>query len=55
MNQILYVYTSLQYNAEELGGHGGGGEYGVQIGFGWTNGVIMELLDQYGNEIGSSK
>ena len=30
---------------------GGGGEYGVQIGFGWTNGVILEFLDIYGGEI----
>jgi alpha,alpha-trehalase len=30
------------------GGHGTGGEYVNQIGFGWTNGVILELLDKYG-------
>ncbi|GAB0092045.1 Trehalase [Sergentomyia squamirostris] len=37
-----------KYNAEEFGGHGHGGEYEVQIGFGWSNGVIIELLDKYG-------
>jgi len=25
---------------------GGGGEYGTEIGFGWTNGVTLELLCQ---------
>ncbi|XP_059608546.1 trehalase isoform X2 [Phlebotomus argentipes] len=38
-----------KYDAEELGGHGSGGEYDVQIGFGWSNGVIIELLDKYGS------
>ncbi|XP_055705281.1 trehalase isoform X4 [Phlebotomus papatasi] len=38
-----------KYDAEELGGHGSGGEYEVQLGFGWSNGVIVELLDKYGN------
>ena len=41
--------TSLffKYDATLPGGHGTGGEYVNQIGFGWTNGVIMELLDKY--------
>ncbi|KAM7345157.1 trehalase isoform 5-T9 [Cochliomyia hominivorax] len=43
-----------KYNAEIFGGHGGGGEYGVQKGFGWTNGVIIELLNKYGGEISVS-
>jgi len=38
----------LKYDATFPGGHGTGGEYVNQIGFGWTNGVIMELLDKYG-------
>lgn len=29
------------------GGHGSGGEYEIQEGFGWTNGVIMDLLWRY--------
>jgi alpha,alpha-trehalase len=29
------------------GAHGGGGEYPLQDGFGWTNGVTRALLDQY--------
>ncbi|WP_313373708.1 trehalase family glycosidase, partial [Pantoea sp. CTOTU50773] len=30
----------------QLGG-GGGGEYPLQDGFGWTNGVTLKLLDKY--------
>jgi alpha,alpha-trehalase len=37
-----------QYDAENPGRYGGGGEYTVQSGFGWTNGVIFELLNKYG-------
>uniref|UniRef100_A0A224X931 Trehalase n=1 Tax=Panstrongylus lignarius TaxID=156445 RepID=A0A224X931_9HEMI len=37
-----------KYDATVVGGHGGGGEYEVQLGFGWSNGVILELLDRYG-------
>ncbi|XP_055386870.1 trehalase isoform X2 [Condylostylus longicornis] len=38
-----------KYNAEIFGGYGGGGEYDVQVGFGWSNGVIIELLTRYGH------
>ncbi|CAJ0559519.1 unnamed protein product, partial [Mesorhabditis spiculigera] len=30
---------------------GGGGEYEVQAGFGWTNGVILDLLSTYGDRL----
>ena len=36
-----------KYNASQPGTHGSGGEYAVQFGFGWTNGVVLSLLDQY--------
>ena len=26
---------------------GGGGEYNVQTGFGWTNGVVLEFLNTF--------
>eukprot|EP00879_Flechtneria_rotunda_P007623 GHRR01007995.1.p1 GENE.GHRR01007995.1~~GHRR01007995.1.p1 ORF type:complete len:511 (+),score=72.93 GHRR01007995.1:1352-2884(+) len=29
------------------GGYGGGGEYAPQIGFGWSNGVVLDLLNTY--------
>lgn len=40
----------LQYDATIFGGYGGGGEYVLQTGFGWTNGVVMALLNRYGGE-----
>ncbi|XP_030381998.1 trehalase isoform X2 [Scaptodrosophila lebanonensis] len=43
-----------KYDAEKFGGHGGGGEYDVQKGFGWTNGVIIEWLAKYGRELSIS-
>lgn len=50
---ILIVYNMLcvfqQYDATLSGGHGSGGEYEVQMGFGWTNGIIMEFLQKYGS------
>ncbi len=30
---------------------GGGGEYGVQLGFGWTNGAVLDFLSTYGKRI----
>ncbi|XP_064093188.1 trehalase-like [Macrobrachium nipponense] len=33
-----------KYSVERLGLPGGGGEYDVQLGFGWSNGVAMRLL-----------
>ncbi|XP_055592270.1 trehalase isoform X2 [Uranotaenia lowii] len=40
-----------KYNAEKLGGHGGGGEYEVQLGFGWSNGAVMDLMYKYGDRL----
>lgn len=40
-----------KYSAVQPGHQGGGGEYGVQDGFGWTNGVALELLQRYGREM----
>lgn len=52
MKTVLHVLWGLfQYDATRLGGHGGGGEYETQMGFGWTNGVIMELLKKYGDRL----
>lgn len=44
----------LQYSAEELGGYGGGGEYEIQLGFGWSNGVILQFLSEYGRDLKST-
>ncbi|XP_036334334.1 trehalase isoform X2 [Rhagoletis pomonella] len=43
-----------KYDALKFGGHGGGGEYEVQEGFGWSNGVIVEFLAKYGGELSLS-
>uniref|UniRef100_A0A8C5MGZ7 Trehalase n=1 Tax=Leptobrachium leishanense TaxID=445787 RepID=A0A8C5MGZ7_9ANUR len=36
-----------KYNVEHDNIPGGGGEYVVQLGFGWSNGVILQLLDLF--------
>ena len=35
-----------KYNVEDKSGLGGGGEYPLQDGFGWTNGVLAALLSE---------
>lgn len=35
-----------KYNVVHPGKAGGGGEYALQDGFGWTNGVLLALLDE---------
>ena len=40
-----------KYNALVPGAVGGGGEYAPQVGFGWSNGVLLELLKIYGREL----
>lgn len=44
-------YIFEKYNADELGVYGGGGEYVVQEGFGWTNGVVIKFIEWFGDEI----
>ncbi|KAL1497107.1 hypothetical protein ABEB36_008119 [Hypothenemus hampei] len=36
-----------KYDAITPGQYGGGGEYEVQLGFGWSNGVALSLIDQF--------
>lgn len=40
-----------KYDAENPGQYGGGGEYTVQAGFGWSNGVVFEFLEKYGERM----
>ncbi len=35
-----------KYDVESIGNAGGGGEYDVQDGFGWTNGVLLRLMQE---------
>eukprot|EP00056_Hartaetosiga_gracilis_P004963 m.79945 g.79945 ORF g.79945 m.79945 type:complete len:684 (+) comp11998_c0_seq2:19-2070(+) len=41
-NNTGFMYE--KYNATEVGKGGGGGEYTPQLGFGWTNGVVLDFL-----------
>ncbi|XP_025414011.1 trehalase-like isoform X2 [Sipha flava] len=43
-----------KYNVTVVGGSGGGGEYAPQTGFGWTNGVALELLNQWDDFVADS-
>uniref|UniRef100_A0A8D2JBR3 Trehalase n=1 Tax=Varanus komodoensis TaxID=61221 RepID=A0A8D2JBR3_VARKO len=43
-----------KYVVEGDGEPGTGGEYPVQVGFGWTNGVVLQLLDRYGSRLTST-
>lgn len=36
-----------KYDAINSGEYGGGGEYTVQTGFGWTNGVALSIINTY--------
>ena len=33
-----------KYDVRAIGAVGGGGEYVPQVGFGWTNGVALDLM-----------
>ncbi|CAJ1064990.1 trehalase [Xyrichtys novacula] len=55
-NWLAYTkYDAMfeKYDVEGDGKPGGGGEYEVQLGFGWTNGVALQLLDHYGANLTS--
>ncbi|KAJ1814341.1 hypothetical protein LPJ75_002811, partial [Coemansia sp. RSA 2598] len=38
-----------KFNSQLVGKQGSGGEYTVQAGFGWTNGVLLWALERFGN------
>ncbi|CAL8089382.1 unnamed protein product [Orchesella dallaii] len=42
-----------KYRADLPGEPGGGGLYDVVVGFGWTNGVIIDFLQKYGQRLSS--
>lgn len=42
--------SSRQCNVENEGETGSGGEYAPQTGFGWTNGVVFELLNRWNDD-----
>ena len=44
-----------KYNVADPTALGGGGEYELQDGFGWTNGVFIALRHDLDKELGSIK
>ncbi|KAM5226873.1 trehalase [Hipposideros larvatus] len=55
-NFDVYSQKSAMYEKYDIsngGQPGDGGEYEVQEGFGWTNGVALVLLDLYGDRLSS--
>ncbi|XVF53127.1 hypothetical protein PTKIN_Ptkin05aG0075200 [Pterospermum kingtungense] len=50
-NYVAYKMTGAmheKYNVEKCGDYGGGGEYTPQTGFGWSNGVVLAFLEEFG-------
>ncbi|TKV95334.1 hypothetical protein SEVIR_9G356700v4 [Setaria viridis] len=61
-NYAAYKATGAmheKYDVEACGKSGGGGEYKPQTGFGWSNGVVLSFLEEFGwpehKEIGCSR
>ncbi|KCZ73951.1 hypothetical protein H311_05088, partial [Anncaliia algerae PRA109] len=44
-----------KYNSETIGKAGGSVEQKSQSGFGWTNGTVIYLIDQFGDKLIKSK
>lgn len=44
-----------KYDTNRVGERGEGGEYTVQEGFGWTNGLTLELLVEHGQDLKAPK
>lgn len=49
-----YTYIYEKYNADKVGEYGQGGEYVVQEGFGWTNGVAIAFMDLFADKLDSN-
>ncbi|OZC11290.1 hypothetical protein X798_01706 [Onchocerca flexuosa] len=58
-NYHVYQATNQMWDKIDVIGTipkpGSGGEYNVQVGFGWTNGVILDLLATYYDRISVTK
>jgi alpha,alpha-trehalase len=51
LNNDVFLRTGKlmeKYNVVDTHLEAGGGEYPGQDGFGWTNGVLLALIDKYG-------
>jgi len=51
IKKLSFTLTIQQYRADIPGEPGGGGLYDVVVGFGWTNGVIIDFLSKYGSRL----
>ncbi|KAH7352593.1 hypothetical protein KP509_19G053200 [Ceratopteris richardii] len=54
-NYVVFTETGHmleKYDATICGGTGGGGEYKLQTGFGWSNGVVLSLLSDFELSLG---
>ncbi len=54
INNCIRVFNNTgrlveKYNVEDISLMAGGGEYDVQDGFGWTNGVLLKLMSELRN------
>ncbi|KAK3030633.1 hypothetical protein RJ639_035837 [Escallonia herrerae] len=50
-NYVAFAKTRTmheKYNVDKCGVSGGGGEYVPQTGFGWSNGVVLAFLEEFG-------
>ncbi|KAF8028046.1 hypothetical protein BT93_E0839 [Corymbia citriodora subsp. variegata] len=50
-NYVAYKKTGAmheKYDVQKCGDFGGGGEYVPQTGFGWSNGVVLAFLEEFG-------
>jgi alpha,alpha-trehalase len=53
-NHLAYLQTEAmfeKYDVSILGAPGSGGEYEVVVGFGWSNGVVLDFLEKYGDRL----
>lgn len=57
-NQLGFLQTGKMFEKYDsvIPGHsGGGGEYTVQTGFGWSNGVVLSFLDAHPDIAGNTR
>ncbi|XP_047104847.1 trehalase-like [Schistocerca piceifrons] len=53
-NYRAWVDTKVmheKYDVTVFGAPGSGGEYESQMGFGWTNGLVIDLMDRYSDQL----
>jgi alpha,alpha-trehalase len=47
---VLIEKYDIEHPEQRKLSGGGGGEYALQVGFGWTNGVLAKLMAEYPDE-----